>query len=57
MGNAVQSNSIAAAFNTAFGLPQWIMGAVLAVLALFVFLGGTGRIPGGLPLQPRVREA
>ena len=44
MGNAVQSNSIAAAFNTAFGLPQWIMGAVLAVLALFVFLGGTGRI-------------
>lgn len=44
MGNAVQSNSIAAAFNTAFGMPQWIMGIVLAVLALFVFLGGTGRI-------------
>ena len=44
MGNAVQSNSIAAAFNTAFGLPQWIMGLILAVLALFVFLGGTGRI-------------
>ena len=44
MGNAVQSNSIAAAFNTAFGLPQWIMGIVLAILALFVFLGGTGRI-------------
>ena len=44
MGNAVQSNSIAAAFNTAFGMPQWIMGAILAVLALFVFLGGPGRI-------------
>ncbi len=44
MGNAVQANSIAAAFNTAFGLPQWIMGVILAVLALFVFLGGTGRI-------------
>jgi len=44
MGNAVQSNSIAAAFNTAFGVPQWIMGVILAVLALFVFLGGTGRI-------------
>lgn len=44
MGNAVQSNSIAAAFNTAFGMPQWIMGVILAVLALFVFLGGTGRI-------------
>lgn len=44
MGNAVQSNSIAAAFNTAFGVPQWIMGVILALLALFVFLGGTGRI-------------
>lgn len=44
MGNAVQSNSIAAAFNTAFGMPQWIMGIILAVLALLVFLGGTGRI-------------
>ncbi len=44
MGNAVQSNSIAAAFNTAFGLPQWIMGIILAILALFVFLGGTERI-------------
>ena len=44
MGNAVQSNSIAAAFNTAFGMPQWIMGIILAVLALLVFLGGTRRI-------------
>lgn len=44
MGNAVQSNSIAAAFNTAFGMPQWIMGIILALLALFVFLGGTERI-------------
>lgn len=37
MGNAVQSNSIAAAFHTAFGIPQWIMGVVVAVIALFVF--------------------
>lgn len=44
MGNAVQSNSIAAAWNTAFGIPQWIMGLIIAVIALFVFLGGTGRI-------------
>lgn len=44
MGNAVQSNSISAAFNTAFGVPQWIMGIILALLALFVFLGGTERI-------------
>ena len=44
MGNAVQSNSIAAAWNTAFGIPQWIMGLIIAVVALFVFMGGMGRI-------------
>lgn len=44
MGNAVQSNSIAAAFHKAFGLPQHIMGIILAVMALFVFIGGTKRI-------------
>ena len=44
MGNAVQSNSIAAAFNTAFGIPQWIMGVLVAVVALFVFMGGMSRI-------------
>lgn len=38
MGNAVQSNSIAAAWNTAFGIPQWIMGLIIAVVALFVFM-------------------
>lgn len=44
MGNAVQSNSIAAAWNTAFGIPQWVMGLIIALFALFVFMGGTGRI-------------
>lgn len=44
MGNAVQSNSIAAAWNTAFGIPKWVMGAILAAVALFVFVGGMGRI-------------
>ena len=44
MGNAVQSNSIAAAFHTAFGIPQWIMGLVVAVIAIFVFMGGMKRI-------------
>lgn len=44
MGNAVQSNSIAAAWNTAFGIPQWIMGLIIAVVALFIFMGGMGRI-------------
>lgn len=44
MGNAVQSNSIAAAFHKAFGIPQWVMGLFVAVVALFVFLGGMERI-------------
>lgn len=44
MGNAVQSNSIAAAFHTAFGVPQAAMGIVVAVIALFVFMGGMKRI-------------
>ena len=44
MGNAVQSNSIAAAFRTAFGVPQAVMGIVIAVLALAVFMGGMKRI-------------
>ncbi len=44
MGNAVQSNSIAAAFNTAFGVPQIAMGLIVAAIALFVFICGTQRI-------------
>ncbi len=44
MGNAVQSNSIAASFHTAFGVPQWIMGLVVALLAVAVFSGGMKRI-------------
>lgn len=44
MGNAVQSNSIASSFDTAFGIPQWIMGLIVAVLALFIFSGGMKRI-------------
>ena len=44
MGNAVQSNSIAAAWNRAFGIPKIVMGVIIAVLALFVFSGGMKRI-------------
>ena len=44
MGNAVQSNSIASSFHTAFGIPQWITGVVVAVIALFIFTGGMKRI-------------
>lgn len=44
MGNAVQSNSIAAAFHTAFGVQQAAVGVVVALIALFVFVGGMQRI-------------
>lgn len=44
MGNAVQANSIAASWNTAFGVPKLVMGIILAVVALFVFTGGMSRI-------------
>ena len=44
MGNAVQSNSIASAFHTAFGIPQPVMGVIVAIIALFVFMGGMKRI-------------
>ena len=44
MGNAVQSNSIAASWNTAFGIPKIAMGIFIAVISLFVFTGGMKRI-------------
>lgn len=44
MGNAVQSNSIAASWNTAFGIPKIAMGILVAVVSLFVFTGGMKRI-------------
>ena len=43
-GNMVQSNSISAAFNSAFGIDPMIVGVIVAVLAGFIFLGGIGRI-------------
>ncbi len=44
MGSMVQSNSIGAAFNTAFGIPSWIIGIIVAVLAAIIFIGGVSRI-------------
>lgn len=44
MGCMVQSNSISEACTTAFGIPGWIMGIVVAILAGFIFLGGIHRI-------------
>ncbi len=44
IGNGVQANSIAAAWNQAFGIPTWVMGIAIACAALFVFMGGMTRI-------------
>ena len=44
IGNMVQANSIADAFHSAFSIPTWIIGVILALLAGFVFFGGMRRI-------------
>ena len=44
MGSMVQSNSIAETFNTAFGVPGWIVGIIVALVAGFIFIGGANRI-------------
>ncbi|WP_250675373.1 sodium:alanine symporter family protein [Paraclostridium ghonii] len=44
MGNAVQSNSIAAAFDTAFGISPIVVGVILAALSMLIFSGGISRI-------------
>jgi len=44
MGCMVQSNSIGSTFQTAFGVPSWIVGIVLVVVCGFIFLGGVRRL-------------
>lgn len=44
MGGMVQSNSISSACNTAFSIPAWVTGIVIAVLGAFVFIGGVKRL-------------
>ena len=44
MGAMVQSNSIAETFTTAFGVPGWVVGIVVALVAGFIFIGGADRI-------------
>ena len=43
-GNMVQSNSISAALNTSFGIPTWVVGLILAIIAGLIFIGGIKRI-------------
>ena len=44
IGNMVQANSIALAFDFAFGIPPWVVGVVIALIAAFIFIGGIRRI-------------
>lgn len=43
-GNLPQINSISSSLNATFGVQQWIVGAVLAVLLGMVIIGGISRI-------------
>ena len=44
MGCMVQSNSISESCTNAFGIPGWVVGAVIAVFAGLIFIGGVDRI-------------
>ena len=44
MGCMVQSNSIGSTFQTAFGIPAWVMGVVLVAICAVIFLGGVQRL-------------
>jgi alanine or glycine:cation symporter, AGCS family len=48
-GNMVQSNSVADALHTSFGVPMWVSGLIIALLAAACILGGIksiGRVTG-----------
>ena len=44
MGAMVQSNSIAEACHNAFGVPNWVVGVIIATVCAFIFIGGVQRI-------------
>ena len=44
MGSMVQSNSIGEACYNAFGIPSWVMGLVVSIIAVLIFIGGVQRI-------------
>ena len=44
MGCMVQSNSIGSTFQTAFGVPSWMVGVALVVICGVIFLGGVQRL-------------
>lgn len=44
IGAMVQSNSIGSTMHTAFGIPSWIVGLILALISGFIFVGGVQRL-------------
>ncbi len=44
MGCMVQSNSIASTCSTAFGIPAWVIGIAVVIVAGYIFIGGVGRL-------------
>ena len=44
MGSMVQSNSIGETCSNALGIPSWVIGAVVTLVAALIFLGGIQRI-------------
>ena len=44
MGAMVQSNSISSSCYTAFGIPNWVVGIIVAAASALIFLGGVKRI-------------
>ena len=44
MGSMVQSNSIGETCRNAFGVPAWVVGALVTAVAALIFLGGIQRI-------------
>ena len=43
-GCMVQSNSIGSTMENAFGIPTWVLGAILVVICAIIFLGGVDRL-------------
>ena len=44
LGCMVQSNSIGSTIQTAFGIPSWTVGIILAIICGLIFMGGTQRL-------------
>ena len=51
MGSMVQANSIGETCSTAFGIPSWIIGIIIAIVAGFIFLGGASVTEKLVPLM------